>query len=117
MSEEFAEQLQQGRLADALTVALTNAIELEITTWLAIADAPEPKLGECLHTKINIVDGEIDNQIGSQCLNGGSYKEIKDFHQEQVQYSSQMIQYNLETLQQLLITIAGTYNQVQTIQN
>lgn len=112
MSEEFATHLQQGKLADALTVALTNSIELEITTWIAAPDSPEPTFGDCLYTKINIIDGEIDNQIGSRCLDQGSYQKINDFHQEQVQYSSQMIQQNLETLQQLLVIMAGTYNQV-----
>ena len=112
MSNEFTKYLQQGKLADALTVALTKSIELEITTWIAVPDSPTPEMRECLHTKINIIDGEIDNQIGSRCLDQGSYGELQDFHQSQVQYSSQLIQQNLETLQQLLIIMAGTYNQV-----
>lgn len=112
MSNEFTKHLQQGKLADALTVALTKSIELEITTWIAVPDAPTPEMGECLHTKINIIDGEIDNQIGKRCLDQVCYSELQDFHQEQVQYSSQLIQQNLETLQQLLVMMAGTYNQV-----
>jgi hypothetical protein len=50
---------------------------------------------------MNIVDGDIDNEVGSQFIGNGPYTELRQFHMEQVQEGRQIIQKNLENLQQL----------------
>lgn len=109
-SDEFKQELQKDNLtienlSNALKTALSEVIELEITTWVVPADGSNPT-GEALpghrmRTRLNIVDGDIDNEVGSDFLNSGPYSELKAFHMTQVQQSREIVQDNLESIQQL----------------
>lgn len=114
ISDEFKEQLRAGKIVDALTLALGEAVELEITTWVSSsntntsAEAARPS-GDCrMRTRINIVDGDIDNEIGTQFIGNGPYTELRQFHMEQVQEGRHIIQQNLENLQQLFTVLTST---------
>jgi hypothetical protein len=112
-SDDFKQQLKAGKIVDALTLALGEAIELEITTWVSSesgTDSPLP--GNRLRTRMNIVDGEIDNEVGPQFIGNGPYIELRQFHLEQLQVGRQMMQSNLATLQQLFVTMATTLSQL-----
>ena len=112
-SDDFKQQLKAGKIVDALTLALGEAIELEITTWVSSesgTDSPLP--GHRLRTRMNIVDGEIDNEVGPQFIGNGPYIELRQFHLEQLQVGRQMMQSNLATLQQLFVTMATTLSQL-----
>lgn len=116
ISDEFKEQLKAGKIVDALTLALGEAVELQITTWVsspdsdakALVGSDEPAPGYRMRTRINIVEGEIDNEVGSQFIGNGPYTELRQFHQEQVQEGRQTIQNNLANLQQLFTVLAST---------
>ncbi len=114
VSDDFKEQLKAGKIGDALIQALGEAVELQITTWVASADSEakvspdgQPLPGNRIRTRINIVEGEIDNEVGSQFIGNGPYTELRQFHQEQVQEGRQTIQNNLATLQQLFTVLAS----------
>jgi len=121
-SDDFKEQLKAGNVVDALTLALSEAIELKITTWVSSdseADAnsqnssqSQPLPGNRLRTRINIVDGEIDNEVGTQFIGYGPYSELRQFHMEQIQAGRQMLQQNMATLQQLFIVMTNTLSQM-----
>lgn len=114
-SDNFKEQLKAGKIVDALTLALSEAIELDITTWVSTDTSDEPNQplpGHRMRTRINIVDGDIDNEIGSQFIGEGSYNELREFHQEQVQESRQIMQNNLAALQHLFNVMATTLSQL-----
>lgn len=121
-SDEFKRALQQENLdgeviTDALKTALTEAIELKITTWVVPVDADllaplEPKPGYRMRTRINIVDGDIDNEIGTPFLNNGSYAELRALHLEQVQESREILQKNLDSIQRLFGILVNTLNQL-----
>lgn len=115
VSDDFKEQLKAGKIVDALTLALGEAVELQITTWVASpdeeaksSDSGQPLPGYRMRTRINIVEGEIDNEVGSQFIGNGPYTELRHFHQEQVQEGRQIIQHNLANLQQLFTVLATT---------
>lgn len=100
---------------DALTLALGEAVELEITTWVSsssdadlLTESNRPPAHCCMRTRINIVDGDIDNQIGSQFIGNGPYTELRQFHLEQVQEGRQIIRHNLESIQQLFTVLTHT---------
>ena len=38
-SEEFRAKMQAGEIFEALTLAISEAVELKITTWVATAEA------------------------------------------------------------------------------
>jgi hypothetical protein len=104
-AEEFAKLLQDGKFADAMNLALLQAIELKITTTGTPAN-------QSLQTQINLVAGQVNHYISEDCLNSSIYTDLIDFHQQQVQSSSYMVQQHLETLQQLLVTMVGVYPQL-----
>jgi hypothetical protein len=57
---------------------------------------------------MNIVDGDINNEVGTQFIGNGPYTELQQFHRAQVQDGPQMIQHNLENLQQLFSVLTST---------
>lgn len=116
-SQDFKDELRQEKLdsnsiAKALKIALTEAIELKITTWVVPADNPNatgnPDPGYRMRTRINIVDGDIDNEIGSLFVGNGPYTELRDFHLKQVADGRDILQQNLESLENLFSTLVGT---------
>jgi len=120
-SVEFREKLQAvnadntNSIFEALQVALTEAIELEITTWVEPSDTTHSpsesdrgKPGYRMRTRINIVDGDIDNEVGNQFLNSGPYAELREFHVSQVRESRQIVQQNLDNLKQLVGVVVST---------
>ncbi|MGQ4649087.1 hypothetical protein [Lyngbya aestuarii] len=120
ISDDFKEKLKAGKIVDALTLALSEAIELEITTWVSSnksyaqtsAEAEQPHADCRMRTRLNIVDGDIENEIGSQFIGNGLYTELRQFHLDQVQEGRQIIQQNLENLQQLFSVLTKTMNQL-----
>lgn len=119
-SDDFKEQLKAGKIIDALTLALGQAVELEITTWVSSANSDSKTSAEAnqsspdrrMRTRLNIVDGNIDNEVGSQFIGNGPYTELQQFHRLQVQEGAQMIQQNLQNLQQLFAVLTSTLSQL-----
>jgi len=119
VSEEFKEQLKSGKIVEALTLALGEATELEITTWVSSADSENktphlegPKPGYRMRTKINLVEGDIENEVGTQFIGNGPYTELREFHLEQVQEGRQIVQQNLACLQQIFVVLTSTLSQL-----
>ncbi|MGK7926234.1 MAG: hypothetical protein AB4290_13490 [Spirulina sp.] len=118
-SDEFRKQLKAGNIFDALTLALGEAIELEITTWVSsdenppvTADTDKPAPGHRMKTRINLVDGDIDNEIGAEFIGDGPYTELREFHLQQVKEGRHIIQQNLENLQQMFVILASTLSRL-----
>lgn len=114
-SEDFKKELNQQDLStksirNALTLALSQAIELKITTWIATPDSGSDtaKPGYRMQTHINLVDGDIRNEIGTEFLNQDSTRELQQFHLSQVVAGREIIRENLENLQQLFRILVGT---------
>ncbi|MBW4618423.1 MAG: hypothetical protein KME17_03425 [Cyanosarcina radialis HA8281-LM2] len=111
-SDEFKAKIKTGKIAEALAMAIGEATELQITTYVstdveteAVAVNTEPdstKLGHRLQTKINLIDNKIENEFGEQLLDNGIYSELRQFHQQQVNESPQLMQNNISNLQKLL---------------
>jgi len=112
-SDEFKEQIKEGKIVEALTMALGEAIELEITTWVSTEGSGEstphrPQPGYCMRTRMNLVDGDIENEVGTEFIGNGPYRELREFHLAQVQEGRQIIHQNLESLHQIFLTLADT---------
>jgi hypothetical protein len=104
LSDDFREQLKAGNITEALALALSEAVELKITTWVASAEddeADKAKSGHRLRTRINLIEGDIENEIGDQFLSNGRYRELHQFHLEQVAEGNKIIHNNLKSLQKL----------------
>ena len=113
-SDGFKQSLREGKLVDALKLALSEAIELKVTTWVAsevpngngqaVSTGGQP--GHRMQTRLNIVDGDINNEVGSAFLNNGPYSELRNFHLKQVQEGRETIRHNLSNLQKLVSLFA-----------
>ena len=117
ISDDFKEKLKAGQIVDALTLALGEAVELEITTWVSsdpetAIDTNKPSANARMRTRINIVDGDIENEVGSQFIGNGPYTELRQFHMEQVLEGRKIIQNNLENIQQLFTVLTNTINKL-----
>ena len=104
-SQEFQNLLRSGKIADAMTLALSEMIELKIRTRVVPADADGAdgdRPGYQMQTRINIVDGDIDNEVGSLFLKEGPYSELRSLHTQQVVQAQEIIRTNIESIQALL---------------
>ena len=103
ISQEFQKHLSSGNLAEAMKLALSEMIELRISTRVVSEDgSADDRPGHQINTRINIVDGDIENEIGSVFLNDGPYSELRSFHAQQVADAQKIIRTNIESLQTLL---------------
>ncbi len=117
-SDDFKKELKGGNIGDALKMALSEAIELKITTWVTATDTPENAQAEQglpgyrMQTRINILDGDIENEVGSLFVGNGPYTELREFHLQQVQEGHAILQQNLDSLKQLFGVLVGTLKQL-----
>lgn len=124
-SDEFKQALKDERLQDALEIAIAEAIELEITTWVCVAnpynthpDTPTPQLpGHRMRTRINLVEGDIETEIGGQFVGNGAYTDLRDFHIRQIEDSRDVVNENLDNLEQMVAMLARTLQQLSNLQN
>ncbi|MEY2976952.1 MAG: hypothetical protein RLZZ435_1091 [Cyanobacteriota bacterium] len=101
-SQEFQKHLSNGDLGEAMKLALSEMIELRISTRVVSEDGSvDDRPGHQIQTRINIVDGDIENEIGSLFLKDGPYSELRSFHAQQVAEAQQIIRTNIESLQTL----------------
>jgi hypothetical protein len=93
---------------DAIKTAIVEVVELEITTW--VPDFPTQleqsqqqvaQPGNRMYTVINLIDGDINNEVGSQFVGSGPYIELREFHLSQIKESREIMQKNIESLQKL----------------
>ncbi len=110
INERFKHALQSGNFDNAIEIALTEAMSLEIVTWVADdeedtenetgrAESSVRKPRSQICTKINLLDGKVENQIGSLFLDGGPYANLRAFHTQQVEASQELIEKKITSLQ------------------
>jgi hypothetical protein len=116
LKDEFKKAIQAGNLNEALILAMSQATELNITTWVApesgeMSSTPQP--GNRLHAHIDLVQGKIENEIGDRFIGYGPYRELRDFHQQQVARSHAFVRDNLQSLQKLFGALSAIQQQNQ----
>ena len=100
--EQFRAKIEAGEIKEALALAISEAIELKITTWVASdrqETLTESQPGYRWRTRLDIVNGEVENEIGSEFINNPAYRELQKLHLEQVQQGREILLRNIETLQ------------------
>ena len=106
-SKEFKQAIREGRLNDAFVIAMSNAPELHITTWVASGESEsKPLEEECLRTHVNLVEGEIINEIGEELIGDNLSATLQQFHFQQVTQGHQTISQNLQSVQQMFRLLA-----------
>ncbi|MEH2065184.1 MAG: hypothetical protein V7K50_23475 [Nostoc sp.] len=101
--------LDVDQIIDAIKTAIVEVVDLKITTWVVDSSeqsqneitSADPKPGNRIYTRINLVNGDIDNEIGSQFTDSGTYKEIREFHLTQIKDGREIIHKNIESVEKL----------------
>lgn len=110
--EEFKEKVRAGKMFDALAIAMSEAIELNITTWVVASEQEQleetSQPGYRMRTRINLVDGEVDNEIGREFATNPAYGELQKLHLEQVQQGREILLNNLASLQSMFAMLNDT---------
>jgi len=110
ISQEFREKIRAGKYKEALILALTESVDLKVTTWIASDNTDEKVSEDYLCTEVNLVEGEITNSIGANILENPAYQELCKLHFEQVQQGQQIIFNNLKSLQAMLTFLEQNYH-------
>src|ERR687885_174846 len=111
-SDDFKAQLKAGNIPEALALALSEAVALKFTTWVPSeedVEISEAQPGHRLRTRINMIEGEVEHEIGEEFIGNGRYRELKQFHLEQVAQGSQLIENNLKSLQKLFEVLVAVH--------
>ncbi|WP_052055804.1 hypothetical protein [Myxosarcina sp. GI1] len=112
--EDFKRAIKAGKLSEALLLAISQAPELRITTWIASPETPtgeeKIEIDRSLYTQINLVTGEINNVIGERQISE-RHPEIERVHFDEVKRAGNTIQENLATVQKMLHSLAAFQQQ------
>ena len=116
-SDEFKKALRSGDLPEAFVMAMGRATELNITTKVVKADGTisgSYNPAQQIHTRLDLLNGTIDNEVGEDFLGNSKYRELQEFHQQQVALGNLKIQENFQSLQQLfrLLVTLQQYNRI-----
>lgn len=115
-SEEFQQKLQTGRIHEALALVVRDttllhrgfAHELDVTTRLTreLANS-EPSDREYLRTKINLLTGDIHNEVGKDVVtNSSNYLKLQKLHIDQIVASHRIVQGYLDRFKAILTVLA-----------
>lgn len=116
--EEFQEKVRAGQMFDALAIAMSEAIELNITTSVASSadeslESSQP--GYRMRTRINLVDGEVENEIGREFVTNPAYAELQKLHLEQVKQGREILLNNLASLQSMFAMLNDTQSTMSSL--
>ncbi len=123
-SEEFQQKLQAGQINEALVLVLSQANLLDVTTQITddintkfddslslenkIAPTKFPK-SEYLRTKINLITGEIHNEVGRDLIvKSISYIRLQQLHIDRIVASHRIVQGYLHQIQGILTALDST---------
>jgi hypothetical protein len=104
-SAEFQHKLRSGQIYDALALVVQETVELEITTQMNEDPDPDPDRsadGEYLRTKINLLTGNIQNEVGKNVVTSPNFLKLQQLHLDQLVVSQQSVSGYLEQIQAIL---------------
>jgi hypothetical protein len=102
-SAEFQHKLRSGQIYDALALVVQETVELEITTQMNEDPDPDRSAdGEYLRTKINLLTGNIQNEVGKNVVTSPNFLKLQQLHLDQLVVSQQGVRGYLEQIQAIL---------------
>jgi hypothetical protein len=106
-SKEFQQKLQTGQIHEALALLVRDATELDVTTRMTEdSRASDHPSGEYLHTKINLLTGDIQHEVSKNLvLNSSNYIQLQQLHIDKIVDSNQIIQDYLDRIKSILTVL------------
>lgn len=115
-SVRFQNKLKENKnFGDALVEVFSDLVRLEIVTWVAHEGDTTHKSGNRLKTTINLIDGDIENELGADFLHGSPYAELRGFHEIQVTKGAETIANNLKTLVDIGQKVTGLLESEESV--
>jgi hypothetical protein len=118
-SAEFQQTLQAGNIHQALALLVRDATELDITTRLT-EDPIDRQMSSnvYLRTKINLLTGEIQNEVSKDLLaNGTNYLKLQQLHHDRIVASDRIVQGYLSQLKAILASLPPTLTQTPQVES
>ena len=119
-STEFQQTLQAGKIHQALALLVRDATELDITTRLTVDSITDNRVGNpgYLRTKINLLTGEIQNEVSKDILaNGNNYLKLQQLHHDRIIASDRIVQSYFSQLKAILAALPPTLEQRPKIES
>jgi hypothetical protein len=102
-SIEFQQKLRSGQIYEALALVVQETIELEITTQMSEDSDRDPTAeGEYLRTKINLLTGQIHNEVAPNVVSNPRFAKLQRLHIDQIVATQLGIRSYLEQIQSIL---------------
>ena len=102
-SAEFQHKLRSGQIYDALALVVQETVELEITTQMNEDPDPDRSAdGEYLRTRINLLTGNIQNEVGKNIVTSPNFLKLQQLHLDQLAVSQQGVRGYLEQILAIL---------------
>ncbi|WP_310489724.1 hypothetical protein [Chamaesiphon sp. VAR_69_metabat_338] len=102
-SAEFQQKLRSGQIYEALALVVQETIELEITTQMTEDPHSDPAAdGEYLRTKINLLTGQIHNEVDKNIVTNPNFAKLQRLHIDQIVASQLSVRSYLEQIQAIL---------------
>ncbi len=102
LNREISAKNQANEILTALNVALSEAVELEVSTYIDFdLDRRESLSVSRFHTRINLFDGTVDHEIDLKLIDNPAYSELQQWHIEQVRQRENSLIKNITSLEQM----------------
>lgn len=104
LNRETAAQIQGREIFEALTVAISETPEIEVTTYIDSLDLDQLEQSastSCFYTQVNLLNGTVDHEIDLKLIDNPAYRELQRWHIEQVHQRQDCLVKNLATLEKM----------------
>lgn len=115
-SEEFQQKLQTGQIQEAFALIVSDLTELDVTTRIAEGSiaSSQSASSEYLSTKINLLTGEIQNEVGKDLIiNSNCYLKLHQLHIDQIVASRRIVQDYLDRIQAMVAVLSSTSSTIE----
>ena len=104
LNRETAVEIQARRIVETLTDAISEAPEIEVTTYIDSLDLDQIEQSAStsrFHTQVNLLDGTVNHEIDLKLIDNPAYRELQRWHIEQVHQRQDSLVQNLASLEKM----------------
>jgi hypothetical protein len=106
-SQEFQQALQAGKIHEALALLVRDAVEIDVTTRLAEDSVSSQNSREYLRTKINLLTGTVENEVGTDVIaDSNRYLKLHQLHTDRIATSDRIVHRYLDQLKAILTDLS-----------
>lgn len=110
MLEEIKEKIQTGEINEAMAMAISEVMKLEVVT--SVSDVNPEVSNPYLRTVIDLFENEINYEISEEFISNSSYQHVKEIHEQQIQQGNEQILKNVESLKKMFSMLNQTLSEL-----